>query len=74
MFLDKRRETNQRSTTLNDGLLSAIIKTAGKINGENSTNLLLDYLKKEPVYIDAVVNALWTKKASVGFTVFILKI
>jgi hypothetical protein len=54
------------STTLNDGLLSAIIKTAGKINGEKSTNLLLDYLKKEPVYTDAIVNALWTKKASLG--------
>lgn len=57
---------NYETTTLNDGLLSAIIKTAGKINGENSTSLLLHYLKKEPAYTDVIVNALWTKKASIG--------
>ncbi|MEO7802284.1 MAG: hypothetical protein ABIR81_09800 [Ginsengibacter sp.] len=54
------------TTTLNDQLLSAIIITAGKVNGENSTNLLLGYLKEKPAHTDVIVNALWNKKVPIG--------
>jgi hypothetical protein len=47
-------------------LLTAIIKTAGKINGENSTMLLLGFLKNSPVYTDEIVQALWAKKAVIN--------
>ncbi len=48
---------------LDDLLLSAVIKTASKINGEKSTDLLMNFLKNETKYTDTIVCSLWMKKA-----------
>lgn len=51
---------------LNAPLLSAVIKTAAKINGEKSTDLLMNFLKDEGKYTDTIVCSLWMKKAVIA--------
>jgi hypothetical protein len=48
---------------LNEPLLLAVIKSAGKITGETSTSLLLHFLATSSKFPDQIIQALWLKKA-----------
>jgi hypothetical protein len=52
--------------TMNEPLLMALIKTAGKTTGEISTSLLLHLLRNKSKCPDQIIHALWLKKAAIS--------
>ncbi len=52
------------ASTIPDPLITTIIKTTGKIKGEESSKFLFTLLVSHPKYADAVIDSLWLKKAS----------
>ena len=52
------------AASIPDPLINTIIKTTGKIRGEESSKFLFKLLISHPDYADAILEALWSKKAS----------
>ncbi len=51
-----------QSQALPTELMVLIIKTAGNIKGDNSTNFLVDLLRKKNKSVNEIIEALWLKK------------
>jgi ATP/ADP translocase len=56
-------EDNFQKINLPHELLDFVIKTAGNIKGDLSTNFLLDLLRKKTGNSDEIIEALWLKKS-----------
>lgn len=58
--------TSWQSNALPSELLALIIKTAGNIKGDNSTNFLVDNVSTKNKYINEIIEALWLKKTTLA--------
>ncbi|WP_207430241.1 NTP/NDP exchange transporter [Sabulibacter ruber] len=52
------------SPSLPENLFLQLVKTAGKVKGENSSQFLVQGMEKRPAYQDNIIESLWSKKAT----------